>query len=73
MLRSAGMTAMLTLAVASPLHASLLSTFELDGNVTTLVLGTSGSTTPSHDYQVFADNNTIPPSTSGAGPRGLRG
>src|SRR5262249_39092337 len=35
---------------------SLLSTFELDGNATTGVLGTSGSTTTSHDWdQVFAD------------------
>jgi hypothetical protein len=29
---------------------SLLSTFELDGNATTGVLGTSGSTTTSHDW-----------------------
>jgi uncharacterized repeat protein (TIGR01451 family) len=35
---------------------SLLTTFELDGNATTGVLGTSGSTTTSHDWdQVFAD------------------
>src|SRR5262249_4352427 len=33
-----------------------LGLFELDGNVTTGVLGTSGSTTPSHDWdQVFND------------------
>jgi uncharacterized repeat protein (TIGR01451 family) len=35
---------------------SILGTFELDGNATTGVLGTSGSTTTSHDWdQVFAD------------------
>ena len=35
---------------------SLLSTFELDGNAQTGVLGTSGSTTTSHDWdQVYAD------------------
>jgi uncharacterized repeat protein (TIGR01451 family) len=35
---------------------SILSTFELDGNAQTGVLGTSGSTTTSHDWdQVFAD------------------
>src|SRR5262245_49108443 len=47
---------------------SLLSGFELDGNVTTGVLGNSGSTSVSHDWdQVFADNSTVPPSsTSGA-------
>jgi uncharacterized repeat protein (TIGR01451 family) len=46
---------------------SVLSVFELDGNVTTGVLGTSGSTTTSHDWdQVFADNNSVPPTTSGA-------
>ena len=34
---------------------SILGTFELDGNATTGVLGTSGSTTTSHDWdQVFA-------------------
>src|SRR5262249_46093903 len=33
-----------------------LDLFELDGNVTTGVLGSSGSTTPSHDWdQVFND------------------
>src|SRR5262249_12215266 len=41
--------------------------FELDGNVTTGVLGTTGSTTTSHDWdQVFADNNAVPPPVSGA-------
>ena len=46
---------------------SLLGTFELDGNVTTGVLGTSGSTTTSHDWdQVFADNGVMPPPASGA-------
>jgi uncharacterized repeat protein (TIGR01451 family) len=47
---------------------SLLGLFELDGNVTTGLLGTSGSTTPSHDWdQVFADNQAVPPTaTSGA-------
>jgi uncharacterized repeat protein (TIGR01451 family) len=46
---------------------SLLGLFELDGNVTTGLLGTSGSTTPSHDWdQVFTDNNSVPPTTSGA-------
>jgi uncharacterized repeat protein (TIGR01451 family) len=35
---------------------SILGTFELDGNATTGVLGSSGSTTTSHDWdQVFAD------------------
>jgi hypothetical protein len=45
-----------------------LDLFELDGNATTGVLGTSGSTTTSHDWdQVFADNQTTPPgTTSGA-------
>src|SRR5262245_32010187 len=45
---------------------SLLGTFELDGNATTGVLGSSGSTTTSHDWdQVFNDvsNGTA---TSGA-------
>jgi len=38
---------------------SLLSTFELDANVQTGVLGTTGSTTTSHDWdQVFANNGT---------------
>jgi uncharacterized repeat protein (TIGR01451 family) len=37
---------------------SILGTFELDGNVTTGVLGSSGSTTTSHDWdQVFANNS----------------
>jgi uncharacterized repeat protein (TIGR01451 family) len=46
---------------------SILGTFELDANVTTGVLGTSGSTTTSHDWdQVFADNNVVPPPSSGA-------
>jgi uncharacterized repeat protein (TIGR01451 family) len=45
-----------------------LSLFELDGNATTGVLGTSGSTTTSHDWdQVFADNSANPPTnTAGA-------
>src|SRR5262249_13558395 len=45
---------------------SILGTFELDANVTTGVLGSSGSTTTSHDWdQIFNDvvNKT---STSGA-------
>jgi uncharacterized repeat protein (TIGR01451 family) len=47
---------------------SLLGTFELDANVTTGVLGASGSTTTSHDWdQVYADNSVNPPTkTSGA-------
>ncbi|HKA08611.1 MAG TPA: hypothetical protein VKD71_15235, partial [Gemmataceae bacterium] len=37
---------------------SLLGTFELDANVTTGVLGTTGSTTTSHDWdQVFANSS----------------
>jgi Domain of unknown function DUF11 len=44
---------------------SLLGTFELDANVTTGVLGTSGSTTTSHDWdQVFADNQVTPIGTN---------
>jgi hypothetical protein len=44
---------------------SLLGVFELDGNATTAVLGSSGSTTTSHDWdQVFADAGA--PVTSGA-------
>jgi uncharacterized repeat protein (TIGR01451 family) len=44
---------------------SILGTFELDANATTGVLGTSGSTTTSHDWdQVYADNQTTPPGTS---------
>ena len=46
---------------------SVLGTFELDANVTTGVLGTSGSTTTSHDWdQVFADNNVTPPTRPAA-------
>src|SRR3989440_1504652 len=46
---------------------SVLGTFELDGNAITGVLGTSGSTTVSHDWdQVFADNGATPPPSSGA-------
>src|SRR5262247_3574180 len=46
---------------------SILGTFELDANVQTGVLGSSGSTTTSHDWdQVFADNNVSPPPVSGA-------
>src|SRR5437870_4904357 len=46
---------------------SVLSTFELDGNAITGVLGTAGSTTTSHDWdQVFADNGVTPPPASGA-------
>src|SRR5262249_38822865 len=42
-----------------------LSLFELDGNATTGVLGTSGSTTTSHDWdQVFADTSANPPTTT---------
>jgi uncharacterized repeat protein (TIGR01451 family) len=42
-----------------------LGLFELDGNATTGTLGTSGSTTTSHDWdQVFADAGS--PSTSGS-------
>src|SRR5262245_44843291 len=44
---------------------SILGTFELDANVTTGVLGSSGSTTPSHDWdQVFADHQAVPPTTT---------
>lgn len=46
---------------------SILGTFELDGNGTTGVLGASGSTIPSHDWdQIFADSNAGPPFVSGA-------
>jgi uncharacterized repeat protein (TIGR01451 family) len=46
-----------------------LGTFELDGNATTGVLGTSGSTNTSHDWdQVFADAGS--PSGSGSFSRG---
>ena len=44
---------------------SILGTFELDANVTAGVLGSTGSTTTSHDWdQVFAENQAA--STSGA-------
>jgi hypothetical protein len=43
---------------------SILGTFDLDGNATTGVLGSSGSTTTSHDWDwVFADAGS--PATSG--------
>src|SRR5262249_37437081 len=46
---------------------SLLSTFELDGNATTGVLGASGSTTTSHDWDhVFAITNVDPSPVTGA-------
>src|SRR5262249_12544082 len=45
----------------------VLGVFELDGNSTTGTLGSSGSNSASHDWdQVFADNNTAPPPSSGA-------
>jgi uncharacterized repeat protein (TIGR01451 family) len=49
-------------------HPLPLNLFELDGNATTGVLGTSGSTATSHDWdQIYADNQTNPPGmTSGA-------
>ena len=48
---------------------SVLGTFELDGNATTGVLGTSGSTTTSHDWdQVFNDAGS--PATSGTFTQG---
>jgi uncharacterized repeat protein (TIGR01451 family) len=48
---------------------SILGTFELDGNATTGVLGTSGSTTTSHDWdQVFADAGS--PAATGTCPPG---
>jgi hypothetical protein len=48
---------------------SLLGVFELDGNATTGVLGTSGSTTTSHDWdQIFADAGS--PATSGTFTQG---
>ena len=47
--------------------SALLSLFELDGNATTGVLGTSGSTTTSHDWdQVFADAGS-PTAVPGSG------
>jgi hypothetical protein len=50
---------------------SILGTFELDGNATTGVLGTSGSTTTSHDWdQVFADAGSPAIHTSGTFTRG---
>ncbi|HEV8604481.1 MAG TPA: hypothetical protein VGQ99_03895 [Tepidisphaeraceae bacterium] len=46
---------------------TVLSVFELDGNAITGLLGASGSTTTSHDWdQVFADNGVTPPPASGA-------
>src|SRR5207248_5413902 len=47
---------------------SLLGTFELDANAITGTLGTSGSTTTSHDWdQVYFDSVALPPTaTSGA-------
>src|SRR5437660_11311185 len=47
---------------------SLLSTFELDANVATGVLGTSGSTTTSHDWDQIHTDATQPP---GPGQRRL--
>jgi hypothetical protein len=48
--------------------ASLLDTFELDGNAKTGVLGSAGSTNPSHDWdQVYADFLAGNTATSGAG------
>src|SRR5262249_34927843 len=48
---------------------SILGTFELDGNTTTGVLGTSGSTTTSHDWdQIFADAGS--PTTKGSFTKG---
>ena len=73
----AGATQTITVSAAVPLdvfgidgpangHSIPLGLFELDGNATTGVLGTSGSTTPSHDWdQVFADHSNGS-STSGA-------
>ena len=53
-------------AAGKPQTLSVLGTFELDGNAITGVLGSSGSTTVSHDWdQVFADNG-VPPPVSGA-------
>ena len=47
--------------------SALLSLFELDGNATTGVLGTSGSTTTSHDWdQIFAGAGS-PTASSGSG------
>src|SRR5262249_33159845 len=49
---------------------SLLSTFELDGNATTGVLGTSGSTTTSHDWDQVYNDFVVNPgqNTSGSIP-----
>jgi hypothetical protein len=48
---------------------SLLGVFELDANTTTGALGTSGSTTVSHDWdQIFADAGS--PATSGTFTKG---
>src|SRR5262249_35022479 len=43
-----------------------LGLFELDGNATTGVLGTSGSTTPSHDWDQVFNDVTNGTTTSGA-------
>jgi hypothetical protein len=44
---------------------SILGTFELDGNATTRVLGSAGSTATSNDWdQVYADNQATPPTTT---------
>jgi uncharacterized repeat protein (TIGR01451 family) len=49
----------------------ILSTFELDGNATTGVLGTSGSTNTSHDWdQVFADAGSPAIHTTGTFTKG---
>jgi uncharacterized repeat protein (TIGR01451 family) len=49
---------------------SLLSTFELDGNATTGVLGTAGSTTTSHDWDQVYNDAVLHPgqNTSGSIP-----
>jgi uncharacterized repeat protein (TIGR01451 family) len=50
---------------------SILGTFELDGNAQTGVLGTSGSTTTSHDWdQVFADAGSPALHSSGTFTKG---
>ena len=44
---------------------SILGTFELDANTATGVLGSTGSTTASHDWdQVYADLQAAPPATT---------
>jgi uncharacterized repeat protein (TIGR01451 family) len=48
------------------LTPSVLGLFELDGNATTGVLGTSGSTTTSHDWDQVFNDATNATSTSGA-------